>query len=163
MRSCALRPQLKRDPLGAMLDPRLLSDPRLMNQPVSPRARWPLAFILAGGFGLCLALDVDTLRHWEDRPHPVFQLLFLTVVGLAAAVVALRLFRGDPVIKPVQRPPRAIIIRVLGLLILSICGLVALVSESCGERVEFGTMALGGLGSLLWPTQFYPPQREHGA
>ena len=162
MRSCALRPQLKRDPLGAMLDPRLLSDPRLMNQPVSPRARWPLAFILAGGFGLCLALDVDTLRHWEDRPHPVFQLLFLTVVGLAAAVVALRLFRGDPVIKPVQRPPRAIIIRVLGLLILGICGLVALVSESCGERVEFGAMALGGLGSLLWPTQFFPPQREHG-
>ncbi len=144
-----------------MLD--LFLDPNALNQPVSRWLRWPLAVVLAAGFGFCLGIAVNTLRHWGDQPHPGFELAFLTVFGFLAAVLALRLFRGDPIIGTVQGPPRPIVVRTLGLLAVVFCGPAVLVSTGWVERTELILMTLGGLGWLLAPKAFFPPRTKHGA
>jgi len=163
LRPPALAPQLKRDPLGAMLDLRLFFDPKALNEPVVPWVRLPLAVVVAAGFGLCLGIALDTVRHWADQPHAFFQLAFLTAVGLGAAVLAVRLLRGDPIVKPVQGPPRPFVVRILGLVMFVLCGPAVLVSTGWLERIELIVMTLGGLGLLLAPKRFFPPRTGHGA
>ena len=145
-----------------MLDLRLFFDTKALNEPVAPWVRLPLAVVLAAGFGLCLGIAFDTVRHWGEQLHPFFQLAFLTAVSLGAAVLAVRLFRGDPIAKPVQGPPRPIVVRILGLVMFVLCGPAVLVSNGSLERTELIVMTLGGLGWLLTPERFFPPRTGHG-
>jgi hypothetical protein len=146
-----------------MIDLRFFLDPEKMNEPVSPWARWPLGVILAAGFLLCVGLSVDTVRQWETLPHPAFQMVVFSTMGVAAGVVAVKLFRGDRIAAPVQTAPRPIIVRIVGVPIFVVYGLMALTSHLWSQRIEFGAMALGGLGFVLWPTAFFPRRGEHGA
>jgi|SRR5688572_28897530 len=146
-----------------MLDLRLFFDPKALNEPVSPWLRWPLTLVLDAGCGLCLALAMDTVLHWNDRGHPAFYLAVLTAVGIGSAAVALKLSRDGRIVGPVQGPPRPFVVRILGALVFSICSVVALLSEGWVERIELGAMALGGWAWLIWPARFFPPREQHGA
>jgi hypothetical protein len=146
-----------------MIDLRYLLDPEKMNEPVPPWVRWPLGVILAVGFLFCLKFSVDTVRERETLPHPGFQFAFFATVGALAGVMATKLFRGKRIVRPVQTAPRPIIVRIIGVPILVVYGLMALTSDVWSQQVEFGVMALGGLGFVLWPTLFFPRRGEHGA
>ena len=112
---------------------------------------------------MCVLLGIDTVRHWSARPNPAFQLAFLAAVGVSTGFVAVRLASGRSIARAVHGPPRPIVVRVIGLLTLISLGPVALISEGWVERVEFGLLALGGLGLLWAPTRFFPQQGAHGA
>ena len=146
-----------------MLDLRLFFDPKTLNEPVAPWVRLPLAVALAAGFGVYLGIALDTVQHWGEHPQPFFQLAFLTVVGLAAGVLAVKLLRGDAIVRPVQGPPRPIVVRLLGLVMVTLCAPAVFVSTGWLERTELIVMALGGLGWLLAPKRFFPPRIGHGA
>ena len=142
---------------------RVLVDPKAGNAPAPSWLRWPLATILAVGFGFCVVLGVDTIKHWSERPNPGYWIAFVGVVGTGAGLLAVKLFRGDQIVEPVRVPPRPIVVRLLGLVTLLVCGPIALTSLDWYLRIEFGIMALGGLTLLVAPTLLFPASRQHGA
>ena len=139
------------------------TDPRELNRPLPLFVRWTAAAILAVGGVYCFVLVVSVVRHWGTQPNPAYFVAFIGTVGAIAAVLSIKLFRGDRIAPPVERPPRPWVIRVLGLPIFLFAGLSALLSDTLHERVELGLMALAGLGWLLWPRRFLPPTSDHGA
>jgi len=139
------------------------TDPRELNRPLPPFLRWVAAITLAVGGAYCFVLVINVLRRWGAQPNPAYFVAFIGTVGAIAAFLSIKLFRGDPIARPVERPPRPWVVRVLGLPIFLFAGLSALLSDTLHERVELGLMALAGLGWLLWPRRFLPPSSEHGA
>jgi hypothetical protein len=133
-----------------MLDHRCLWSTENVSRPMSPGFRWH--------FTVCSALAVDLLSHQNDQSHPVFELVFLTIIVIAASGLAGRLFRGSRVARP--RPPS---IRAWGALMLMVCGPVALLGHGWGDRIELAGMALAGLGFAVKPARSFPPWCRHGA
>jgi len=137
--------------------------PESLNKRVSNFLRSPAAFVLASGAALCFSLLIATLREPGDQPHPALFIAFHAAVGSLSGTVAVKLFRGDQLLQPVRTPPRASVVRVLGFVVFLISGLAALVSDTWWGRLETGSLALFGLGWLIWPRHFLPPSRDHGA
>jgi hypothetical protein len=139
------------------------ADPRELNRPLPPFLRWTAAVTLAVGGAYCLVLVVNVLRHWGAQPNPAYFVAFIGTVGAVAAFLSIKLFRGDRIARPVDRPPRPWVVRVLGLPVFLFVGISALLSNTAHERIELGLIALTGLGWLLWPRRFLPPTAKHGA
>jgi len=139
------------------------TDPKELNRPLPPFVRWTSATILAVGSASCFVLVGGVVRHWGAEPNPAYFVAFLGTMGAIAAFLSIKVLRGAPIARPVDRPPRPWVIRMLGLPVFVFIGLSALVSNTLSERIELGLIALTGLGWFVWPRRFLPPTSEHGA
>ncbi len=132
------------------------TDPRELNRTLPPPFRWTAAVTLAAGSAYCLVLIINVLRRPGTEANPAYFVAFVGSVAAFAAFLSIKLFRGDRIARPVDRPPRRWVVRLLGLPVFLFVGISALLSNTLHERIELGLMALTGLGWLLWPRRFLP-------